>query len=360
MSPVSDETTPNTITTKPTVALLDARNRDTGGIKSLNDDLERSILKERFRFVRSGLMELNDLMREECAAGRPLICIFDESFRWSSLPRVFAARMERARLSLKTRGWTCRFIGREHHYTRSFVTHCVPNQTRFELMLRAAYLMMDRVIAVSQGQADWIRDRNLCPAAKLHPVIHTVDIEPLLKIPIRTPGTSVVFGSMGRFTFQKAIGVLLDAWALLPAGCDAKLVIGGFGPEEDALREQARNLRGVTFVGRVTDRASFLAGCDAMIMPSRYEPGAQVCIESRAAALPLIASDVDCFYEQPRDCRLLFKSGDPVELKDRILEMCEIVAQGRYPAIAATARWSAEEADKAYYPKFASTLDSLL
>ena len=98
---------------------------------------------------------------------------------------------------------------------------------------------------------------------------------------------------------QKGLDLLLDAYARLAGSIEQDLVLGGDGPDRQALVEQAERLGiadRVRFVGRVPadERFGWLAGADLVAMPSRYETFGMVAAEALAVRTPVVAFDIPC------------------------------------------------------------------
>ncbi|MDT7644343.1 MAG: glycogen synthase, partial [Pseudonocardiales bacterium] len=96
-----------------------------------------------------------------------------------------------------------------------------------------------------------------------------------------------------------------------------RLVVAGHGTHADFLLEQARShrvRRAVKLVGHLSDRelAALVAGVDAVVLPSRYEPFGMVALETAAAGAPLVASTAGGLGEVVRDgvTGLSFEPGD--------------------------------------------------
>ncbi|MFD2855829.1 glycosyltransferase [Seohaeicola zhoushanensis] len=70
----------------------------------------------------------------------------------------------------------------------------------------------------------------------------------------------------------------------------AVLRIHGEGPERAALEALAEGDRRIQFTGFVADPAAAMAQCDAVVMPSRWEPYGIVALEALTARRPLLTS----------------------------------------------------------------------
>jgi glycosyltransferase involved in cell wall biosynthesis len=90
---------------------------------------------------------------------------------------------------------------------------------------------------------------------------------------------------------------------LLEEGLKFHLVIGGSGPLQGMLEEQARTLdvsNSVTFLGRVEDRLLPLAyaACDAFVLPTRaLECFGLIALEALSAGRPVLATPVGAIPE---------------------------------------------------------------
>ncbi|MCW2813743.1 MAG: hypothetical protein JWN84_1198 [Nocardioides sp.] len=99
-------------------------------------------------------------------------------------------------------------------------------------------------------------------------------------------------GAHARLTAQKGLDVLVEATrALVDEEVRLKVVLGGAGRDEEALREAARGLP-VSFVGWVDDHRGFLAGLDLFCLPSRHEALPLSMLEAMSEGLPCLVTDV--------------------------------------------------------------------
>ncbi|MDE1152390.1 MAG: glycosyltransferase [Micavibrio sp.] len=106
-----------------------------------------------------------------------------------------------------------------------------------------------------------------------------------------------VLGTMGRFSPEKGMDMLLDAVAALKAkGTNLRLVIGGDGKGTDTLQQQAARLGiadSVTFAGWVTDKQAFFDSIDIFCLPSRAETFSVTLVEAMAQGCPVVATMCD-------------------------------------------------------------------
>jgi phosphatidylinositol alpha-mannosyltransferase len=103
---------------------------------------------------------------------------------------------------------------------------------------------------------------------------------------------------VGRFEPRKGVLDLLKAYRILrKTGCDCRLLLVGGGPQEREARRYVatRRLRGVEFLGRVTDdeKAQLYRTADVYVSPATgRESFGIVLLEAMAAGAPIVASDI--------------------------------------------------------------------
>lgn len=120
-------------------------------------------------------------------------------------------------------------------------------------------------------------------------------------------------GYLGQHTPFKGLGVLLDAYAMLPPHVQDSLVLEvfgsgaeRFGPEfaESLAEHPARSMPGVSFRGRYENArvADILDDLDALVVPSTWWENSPVVIEEALArGVPVICSDIGGMAEKVRD-----------------------------------------------------------
>ncbi|UVO52752.1 glycosyltransferase family 4 protein [Sphingomonas sp. SUN039] len=217
--------------------------------------------------------------------------------------------------SLKLRHPRARLVHVEHSYIGCFEAAQVPNRTRFRTMLALALAPFDEVVCVSDAQAGWMRAAVPSVAARTHvinPWGSVSGLDAVAPVAHATAGP-LVLAAYGRFDPIKRFDVLIAAMRRLPPD-RFRLVLGGFGPEDAALRAAAEGLSHVTFAGRVEDVPGFLGGCDAVVIPSRWETFGQVAEEAKAAARPIVVADGPALAAHIGQAGLVVDCSDPATL----------------------------------------------
>ncbi|CAN1211944.1 Glycosyl transferase group 1 [Tumidithrix helvetica PCC 7403] len=263
--------------------------RNVGGVTASVNSLLRSPLAEKFDFL---LLTPEEALSQFKSKLKPDLIVVNDACSWKFLFTLIRLR-SRSKLLIQ-----------EHHYSESFEAIEVPSKWRFRLMLKLAYGIANRVIAVSYVQMDWMLAHKLVKPRKLTVIQQCRILEDFLAIPTKPLGDRLVLGTYGRFSKQKGIDLLLKAMQGIP-DLDVELQIGGYGEDEEMLHQIAAGDRRIQFIGQIANVPKFLETCDVVVIPSRWEPWGNVCLEAKAAGKPVIVTNVDGLVEQVEDCGLV-------------------------------------------------------
>ncbi len=162
--------------------------------------------------------------------------------------------------------------------------------------------------------------------------------------------------AVGRLVDKKGFRHLLDAAPrILERVPEARIVLGGGGPLERPLREQARRLGiedAVVFTGALDHGRALelLAGAEVVVMPSVRDPRGNVdglpivVLEAMAAGRPVVASDVSGLPLAIEDGRtgLLVPAGRPEAIADAVVALLEDPERARALGERAKARIESE------------------
>jgi glycosyltransferase involved in cell wall biosynthesis len=152
----------------------------------------------------------------------------------------------------------------------------------------------DRVIAVSEGVADTLRQSGL-PDSKLQLVANGIDT---LKFRSTTApiASTPILGVVSRLSIEKGVDVLVRALPIiLNAVPNLQCVVVGDGPERENLIKLAGQLGvqdALKLPGFNSDIPSFLLSCSVVVHPSRIDGMPLSILEAMAAAKPIVASAV--------------------------------------------------------------------
>lgn len=146
-----------------------------------------------------------------------------------------------------------------------------------------------RVVANSElARADLLRFSGLAPH-KVEVVRNGVDLE-RFQPATREPGPPRLL-FLGHGWRRKGLETALEALALLPA--EVRLEVGGAERHPDRWRRLARRLgveARVTWRGAVSRPELLLPQADALVLPTRYDPSANVCMEALACGVAVVTS----------------------------------------------------------------------
>lgn len=134
--------------------------------------------------------------------------------------------------------------------------------------------------------------------------------------------------TVGSLIPRKGVDVIIEAFSYLNNRSDFELSVIGDGPELKRLEDLVRSYgldKQVRFVGHVfPDHVNeYLCGANLLILASYSEGRPNVVLESFAAGVPVIASDIEGVQELVEDGEngLLFKPGDARELTQYLEEL---------------------------------------
>lgn len=134
-----------------------------------------------------------------------------------------------------------------------------------------------------------------------------------------------LFGFVGRFSPEKELATLLQAWREVARRSDAALVLVGDGPQRTRLAAMASGLP-VHLLPFVADRerlAELVACLDVYVSPGSIETFGLAALEAMASGVPVLGADRGGVAELLRrsGAGLTFASGDPGALAEAVHEM---------------------------------------
>ncbi len=235
---------------------------------------------------------------------------------WRGLPGLMALRARHAGTPL---------IHVEHSYSAGFVAANVTARRRFFTLLRTAYALFDRVVAVSHAQGRWLLARDVVRPEALTVIQPQVDLSRFRAIP-RPSGPIRCFGAIGRLDGQKGFELLVQAFRALEDP-ELMLKVFGDGPERTRLEALAAGDPRIGFEGFAPDPSQAYAACDAVVMPSRWEPYGLVAQEALAAGRPVLVSGVDGLSDHVASGAIPMAGTGVAALTVAMQEMC-----GKMPA----------------------------
>lgn len=203
----------------------------------------------------------------------------------------------------------------------------------YESLDRLAFAGCDAIVPLSDdlhaGLAGlpWVRRR-------LHLISNGVDLSEVeaattIAEPVASArqGGANVYGYIGQLINRKRIDTLIAAFAMLPFQ-NKELFILGDGPEREELERLARETGEedrIHFEGFRDDRLNYLRGFDVFVLPSSLEGIPRCVMESMAAGIPSIVTDIEgCRALVEHDTRgFLVPVGDERALANAMQRLAE-------------------------------------
>ncbi|MDP3963093.1 MAG: glycosyltransferase [bacterium] len=155
-----------------------------------------------------------------------------------------------------------------------------------------------RIIAVSESVKKSLV-RHGISESRISIIINGLDLKPYrlfdrkeARARLGFANDEFIFLFAGRFTRQKGLDVLLEAFSKLEKG---RLILVGDGEERSHLEALAKELGiapRVAFTGFMPHAASALAAADCFVLPSRWEGLPIALLEAFAAGRAVVASDL--------------------------------------------------------------------
>lgn len=208
----------------------------------------------------------------------------------------------------------------------------------YEAFDRACLRRMDRVVCVSQGQAEKVR-RCGVPGDRVTVIRNAVKIERFDHVdPLQRQVLEAMFphaperiiGSAGRLSPEKGFGILVEAAAIVTrADPGAGFIHFGDGPLREAILRRIGELglqQRFILAGLRADLDRFLPHWDLSVLPSFTEGLPTVVLESYAAGVPVVATAVGGTPEAVAEGidGYLVPPGDSDVLAERILHVLNL------------------------------------
>jgi len=202
-----------------------------------------------------------------------------------------------------------------------------------------------RVVAVSQGVADFLATYEFVPRSKITVVPNGVNMRAFrptneeqraaARAAMGLGTNSFVIGALGRLAPEKNFSSLAELARVMP---DVEFVVGGTGPERAAILEAAQGAKNILLPGEISDRCAFYAALDAFVLPSLHEALPMTVLEAMASGVPVAASNLEGVAAAIGDSGVLFPPGDSVGLEKAVHSLVDDPDKARRMAAAARER----------------------
>lgn len=200
----------------------------------------------------------------------------------------------------------------------------------FGLLERVLSRFCDGIICVSQAEYRHAVALGL-PVNKLYAVPNGFDTPPpgnrdAVRAQLALKDHHVCVGFVGRLARQKSVHRLVDAFASAHTrAAHLRLVIVGFGPDEEALkaRAQAAGVADAIVWTGEADGLAMMSAFDIFALPSLYEAFPYVLLEAMSRALPILSTRVGGVDELVHDGEngFVVEQNDAASLAARLTEL---------------------------------------
>lgn len=128
---------------------------------------------------------------------------------------------------------------------------------------------------------------------------------------------------LGRIVAEKRLDLLLKAFSLLEDNISQDLYIAGPVEDESIVKDYQNDNR-IHFLGSKfgEEKADLLRNAFLYVLPSDLEGLSIALLEAMSYGNLCLASDIDANKEGLGDCGVYFKTGDLVDLKNKLEEIC--------------------------------------
>jgi glycosyltransferase involved in cell wall biosynthesis len=219
--------------------------------------------------------------------------------------------------------------------TPFIVTRRVLKRPRDEFATRWIYSRASAVVGVSEAVS--VVMRSYVDPARVETIVDfslpmAIDADQVARLKDRLRGRFVV-GHVGALDDpHKGQRVILEAARLaLEHAPEVYFLLVGGGRDEAILKDEARDLPNVEFVGQVDNVGDYYGAMDLFVFPSRDEALGSAILEAMSCRLPVIGSAIGGIPEvvKPGVSGALFESGDAAGMFAAIMRVM------RDPALAA-------------------------
>lgn len=188
---------------------------------------------------------------------------------------------------------------------------------------------LDIIIAQAQIMRREVVDAGF-PEKKLKVITNGVDteifvpVENAIKKAIRAElglQDTIVVIYTGRFSYEKGVDILLDAWAGMENNEKAVLVLVGDGPERENLEYKAPT--NVIFTGYVEKPEKYLQAADIFVLPSREEAMPVSLLQAMSCGLPCLVTGVGAIPEivVNNDDALVIESSNAGAIRENLCKL---------------------------------------
>lgn len=262
-----------------------------------------------------------------------------------------------------------RWHRRERLYARSLEPAWLRAVASAVLLARArlqrrSFRRPDLVVGPSERFLDLVAQDYGVPRQRLRLLRHPVDLQSITPGPlVRPPERRLELLYVSRISARKGVELIVGLSHRLHDLAEAVhiTIVGGHTPWSDyraALAQLDSSVATYVGVRPFGEVLTMYRSTDAVLVPSRYEPGSLVSCEALASGLPVVASDeVGPSEVVDATCLRTFRSGDLDSFEQEVRKLIPEL-RGQFASVSRSAR---EEAERWFAPDvIVRRLESLL
>jgi glycosyltransferase involved in cell wall biosynthesis len=214
------------------------------------------------------------------------------------------------------KGWSRRLLKSADRAIAALATDLfVDSAAQRDFLLREGLLRADNSSVLADGTLGGVDTARFAPDSAARSATRSE---------LGIPENGVLFLFIGRFTFDKGILELVQAFRQVQAGLEHTYLVL-VGPDEDGLLQEPmfRDLERLTVVGPTRQSERFMQAADVLCLPSKREGCAFAIIEAASTGLPAVASRIygttDAIVDG--ETGVFFPPGDVQALANRMIEL---------------------------------------
>ncbi|MBR9990681.1 MAG: glycosyltransferase [Gemmatimonadetes bacterium] len=199
-----------------------------------------------------------------------------------------------------------------------------------ERYVRALYSRCDVVIAISPVMRDRLLEMGVSQALCVPLGVDLATFTPERRsLDVRTGmgagADDLVIAYAGRLDAEKRPDIVFDAFDLLPADLNARLVIAGDGPMRSMMEQRAagdHRVRVLPFVQNRAEMAALLASADIYASAMAHETFGLSVVEAQACGLPVVGVRAGAMVDRviDGDTGFLVEPGSAAKMAQRIAD----------------------------------------
>lgn len=166
---------------------------------------------------------------------------------------------------------------------------------------------LDKRLVISEIWKEVHNKRYKTPEEKINIFYNSIDLKKFdskrynkkkLKKDFKIDTKKITLGFIGRVNYEKNPEVFLNLADLMKENTEYNFIMVGEGMMLEEIKKKAKTIQNLKYLGSTKDSSKYIAMCDVLICPSKFEGYPLIGIEAAAMNVPIIATNVTGFKEQ--------------------------------------------------------------